>query len=210
MVHPMLILDVPNARRVYQQIAITLLRPSMLVIDIDIYTCILKYLGVSYGSCRNSRTRTYKTIKGILRHHISWSTDPERAANIALRFEFPHTRHDNDNKGQRSLDVIRFFDGKNIVIHKPSLATYGSMFRDRKNTYSVKLTAVCKSNHRFNYIRVGDSDNYFKKRHVKLLITSKISQLLLQYSIVLGFFFLLSYIISFGNKTSQKILFFKK
>ncbi|KAI7897802.1 uncharacterized protein BX663DRAFT_556402 [Cokeromyces recurvatus] len=96
------------------------------------------HLGVSYGSYRNFTTRTCQTIRDVLRHHKSKLTDPERATNIALAL-----------------------DGKNIVIHKPLPAAYGSMFRNCKNAYSVKLTAVCEASCRFTYLRVGDSGNCF-------------------------------------------------
>ncbi|KAG2195578.1 hypothetical protein INT47_001325 [Mucor saturninus] len=56
------------------------------------------------------------------------------------------------------------YDGKNFTIHKPSPEEFGAMFRDCKNDYSVKLTAVCDSDLRFTYITVGDSSTDGKRK----------------------------------------------
>lgn len=60
--------------------------------------------------------------------------------------------------GARRLpSVVGALDGKNVVIEAPSPPSYAEQWRDRKNRFSVKLTAVCDHLCRFTYIRVGDS-----------------------------------------------------
>ncbi|KAI7870074.1 uncharacterized protein EV154DRAFT_530313 [Mucor mucedo] len=89
----------------------------------------------------NFTTRTLKAIEDQL--------DPIRANAIAVGF--------GSSTEDRLNGVIGAVDGKNFIIHQPSPPIVGAMFRDRKNNYSVKLTAVCNSALRFTYIKVGDS-----------------------------------------------------
>ncbi|KAG2211004.1 hypothetical protein INT47_000164 [Mucor saturninus] len=75
------------------------------------------------------------------------SSDPVRSNAIAIGF--------GSNTGDRLNSVIGAVDVKYLIIHQPSPPTVGAMFRDRKNNYSVKLTALCDSALRFTYIKVG-------------------------------------------------------
>lgn len=136
----------PNAIPVYIQVATALFRLANCHVG---YRQAYMLLGVSYGSYNNFTRRTLKAIKGRLGHLLAWPTDPEAARAVAHGF--------GSDNGQRLNGVIGAVDGKNFTIHKPSPDEFGAMFRDRKNDYSVKLTAVCDSNLRFTYISVGDS-----------------------------------------------------
>lgn len=145
----------PNTIPIYIQIATALFRLANSHIG---YRQAYMHLGVSYGSYNNFTKRTVKAIKGRLGHLVAWPTDPEEAGEVALGF--------GSNDGRRLSHVIGAVDGKNFKIHKPS-GEAGGMFRDRKNDYSVKLTAVCDSELRFTYIRVGDSGIVTKAKNLK-------------------------------------------
>lgn len=100
------------------------------------------YLGVLYGSYKNFTRSTCCAIKEILGDKIAWPMGSEKVMSIAYNLDLPR----GSNSGQtrvRLPSVIGALNGKNVIIHKPSPAPYGDMFWDRKNNYSVKLTAVC-------------------------------------------------------------------
>lgn len=137
-----------NAIPAYIQIATCLIRMAN---SHQGYRLTYLYMGVSHGSFTNFTRRTLKAIKDKLGHLIEWPENPVLAAQVANNFEHPISG------GKRLPGVIGAVDGKIFVIHSPSPPNYAAMFRDRKNRYSVKLTAVCSSDCKFTYIRVGDS-----------------------------------------------------
>ncbi|KAG2193632.1 hypothetical protein INT47_007464 [Mucor saturninus] len=135
-----------NTIPIYIQVATVLFRLANCHIG---YRQAYMLLGVSSGSYNNFTTRILKAIKDQLGYLLTWPSEPARANAIAVGF--------GSNTGDILNGVIGAVDGKNFIIHQPSPPTVGAMFRDRKNNYSVKLTAVCDSVLRFTYIRVGDS-----------------------------------------------------
>jgi hypothetical protein len=148
--HPELQFSADNATPVYIQVAICLLRLANNHVGYR-----MAYLDwfVSNGSYVNFTRRVVKAIKGLLADTtIQWPTTYDRASEIATGFEYPLT-----NSGRRLDNIVGAIDGKNCIIRMPSPPSYGAFFRDRHNRYSVKLTAVCDSDCRFLYVRIGDS-----------------------------------------------------
>lgn len=146
--HPAFDLTAPNTIPIFIQIASTLLRLANCHIG---YRLAYMHLGISAGSFRNFTVRTLEAIKGTLGHLVAWPTNPDEAREVASGF--------GSETGDRLNNVIGAMDGKNFKIHMPSPKEFGAFFLDRKNNYSIKLTAVCDSDLRFTYIRVGDSGN---------------------------------------------------
>ena len=146
--HPEFDFKTPNNVPIYIQIATCLLRLA---------NCHLRYrnmyvlYGVSYGSYTNFTRRNVKAIKDVLSYMIDWPINSAMVGAISAGF--------NKGPGVSIPDAIGAIDGKNFTIHKPTPAAYGAGFRDRKNNYTIKLTAVCDDTCRFTYIRVGDSGN---------------------------------------------------
>lgn len=155
--HPELQFDSNNTTPVYIQVAICLIRLANNHVG---YRIAYQDWYVSYGSYTNFTRRVVKAIKGLLAETtIKWPTTYDHARDISVGFEYPL-----NNPGRRFSNIVGAIDGKNCVIRAPSPPSYGAFFRDRLNHFSIKLTAVCDSDCRFTYFRVGDSGKY-KSKH---------------------------------------------
>lgn len=113
--------------------------------------------GVSHGSYINFYRRFVEALHNVYGRIITWPKDVSRIIDIHNRFEWPEGGVPGE--GIRRLPrVIGALDGKNVKIE--AQREHPEHWRDRKNDFSMKLTAVCDHKCRFTYIRVGDSGKY--------------------------------------------------
>lgn len=137
----------PNAIAPYIQITCAIWRLANWHVG---YRCAHMTMGVSHGSYTNFTRRFVKAVIRVYGHLIQWPTDPVHAATIRREFKYGKV-----GSVVRGMDAIGAIDGKNIIISKRMQDP--EEWRDRNNNFAMKLTAVCDSNCRFTYIRVGDS-----------------------------------------------------
>lgn len=145
--HPAFDLRASNATPVYIQISCAIWRLANCHIG---YRTMHTVFGVSHGSFINFFRRFLAAVKDVYGGLISWPTEIERVREIHNGFASPSA-----NSSRRLSNVIGALDGKNVIIETPR--QYPEQWRDRKNHYAMKLTAICDHKCRFTYIRVGDS-----------------------------------------------------
>lgn len=146
--HPEFQFTAHNATPVYIQISAAIWRLANSHIG---YKTMNVGWGVSNGSYINFFRRFLIALEGVYGRLISWPTDIAKVRRVHQAFENPP----GENTSRRLPNVIGAIDGKNVIIETPR--EQPEMWRDRKNHFAMKLSAVCDGNCRFTSVRVGDS-----------------------------------------------------